>query len=405
MIPTDSSNDASFRPSSLVLPFYLPSGLAFLGVGMAIPLLALYARYLGVGDAGAAFIVGLVGFGSLIFNIPAGQLLAIHGLRKILIFSTGIETILALGAAMAPSPWFLGIMAIGMGMMQTTFFVARLSFSRTSIPAVHRGRALALIGGENRLGYLLGPIAGGFISQVFGYRFAFVAYAIMMVFTWIAVFLWAPRAAQPPKPDAWTPAQSISIVRSNLRVFATAGLSIVILQLMRTARQALIPLVANSLGLSVSRIGMVIGLMFFVEIMLVYPAGIIMDRWGRKAAGVPCLLFIALGLSLLPFVNTLPMMLFAVVVAGIGNGLGSGINMTLSTDFAPSINPGRFIGVWRFIVDLGTMSGPFLVGAITGAFSLSGAALIVAVIGFSGAGIMGFLAPEPKPREIKARLS
>jgi len=403
MIPADSDDDSAFNPASFVLPFYLPSGLAFLGVGMAIPLLALYARHLGTSDAGAAFIVGLVGFGSLAFNIPAGQLIAIHGLRKVLILSTGIEAMFALGAALSPSSWFLGIMAIGMGMMQTTFFVARLSFSAISIPAAHRGTALALIGGENRLGYLLGPIAGGFIAQVFGYRFAFVAYALLMVCTWVAVFLWAPKDAKPPRPEAWTPGQSISIVRSNARVFATAGSAIVILQLMRTARQALIPLVANSLGLSVSRIGMVIGLMFFVEIILVYPAGILMDRWGRKAAGVPCLLFLALGLLLLPFVHSLPMMLVAVIVAGIGNGIGSGINMTLSTDFAPSINPGRFISVWRFIVDLGTMSGPFLVGAITGAFSLSGASLIVAGIGFAGAGVMGFLAPEPKPRNRKDR--
>ena len=136
---------------------------------------------------------------------------------------------------------------------------------------------------------------------------------------------------------------------------------------------------------------------------LVYPAGIIMDRWGRKAAGVPCLLFLALGLSLLPFAHTLPMLLVAVLVAGIGNGLGSGINMTLSTDFAPAVNPGRFIGVWRFIVDLGTMSGPFLVGAVTGAFSLSGASMIVAGIGFAGAGVMGFFAPEPKPRGNRVR--
>ncbi len=370
---------------------------------MAIPLLALYARYLGVGDAGAAFIVGLVGFGILAFNIPAGQLIAMHGSRKVLLFSTGAETMFALGAALAPAPWFLAIMAVGMGMSQTTFFVARLSFSKTSIPAMHRGRALSLIGGENRLGYLLGPIAGGFIAQVFGYRYAFIAYTLLMACTWVSVFLWVPKDAQAAKPEAWTPAQSISIIRSNAKVFATAGAAIIILQLMRTARQALIPLVANSLGLSVSRIGMVIGLMFFVEIILVYPAGVIMDRWGRKAAGVPCLLFLASGLSLLPFAHNLPMLLLAVIVAGIGNGLGSGINMTLSTDFAPSVNPGRFIGVWRFIVDMGTMSGPFLVGAITSAFSLSGASMIVAAIGFCGAGIFGFLTPEPKPRSIKAR--
>jgi MFS family permease len=388
------SIDGSFNPVSLVLPFYLPSGLAFLGVGLAVPLLALYARHLGAGNAGAAFIVGLVGLGSLVFNIPAGQLIAGLGIRRVIIVSTCAEGLFALGASLAPNPWFLGAMAFGIGMTQTTFFVARLSYFKTFVPTHHRGKALALIGGGNRLGNLLGPIAGGFIAQLLGYRYSYLAYAVLMSLSCVSLVRWAPRAARPPRPEAWTPAQSLAIVRSNAGIFATAGLAIIILQIMRTARQALVPLVANSLGLSVSQVGMVIALMYFVEILLVYPSGIAMDRWGRKIAAVPCLVFLALGLSMLTLVNGLPMMLLAVIVAGIGNGLGSGINMTLSTDFAPSINPGRFIGVWRLIVDLGTMSGPFIVGLVIKSFSLSGAALTVAVIGLAGAGIMGFLAPE-----------
>jgi MFS family permease len=92
------------------------------------------------------------------------------------------------------------------------------------------------------------------------------------------------------------------------------------------------------------------------------------------------------------------MMIVAVVVAGIGNGFGTGINMTLSTDFAPRDNPSEFIGMWRFVVDLGTMSGPFIVGLITGILSLSGAALLVAAVGVGGAVVMGLLVPETKPR-------
>jgi MFS family permease len=390
----DSSSDDSFRPASLALPFYLPSGLAFLGAGLAIPLLALYAKHLGMGNAGAAFIVGLVGSGSLVFNIPAAQLIAGFGVRRVIIVSTFMEMLLALGASLAPNPWFLGLMALGIGMTETTFFVARLSYFRTFVPTHHRGKALALIGGGNRLGNLLGPIAGGFIAQVLGYRYSYLAYALLMALACGSLIRWAPRAAKPAKPEAWTPAQSLSILRSNAGIFATAGLAIVALQIMRTARQALVPLVANSLGLSVSQVGMVIAVMFFVEILLVYPSGIAMDRWGRKIAAVPCLLFFALGLSMLPFVQGLPMLILAVIVAGIGNGLGSGINMTLSTDFAPSINPGRFISVWRLFVDMGTMSGPFIVGLVIKSLSLSGAAMTVAAIGLAGAGIMGFLAPE-----------
>lgn len=399
-MPSATSQSAdTFRLSSLVLPFYLPSGFAFLGVGLAIPLLAIYARHMGMGDAGAAFIVGLVGLGSLLFNIPAGQLITRHGLRRVMIVATILEACVAAIAAFAPNPWVLGATVFVLGMTQTTSFVARLAYFRTLVPTEKRGRALSLIGGENRLGYFIGPIAGGFIVQAFGFRYAFLAYALLMGLASFFLVLRLPSIERSPNPEGWKPSQSMTILRENAGIFATAGVAIIALQLMRTARQALIPLVAHSLGLSVSQIGIIIGLMFLVEIVLVYPAGQAMDRWGRKATGLPCLIFLALGLALLPFVHGLPMMIAAVVVAGIGNGLGNGINMTLSTDFAPASDPSRFISMWRFVVDFGTMSGPFVVGLITSLLSLSGASFLVAAIGFGGAAVMGFLVPETKPRQ------
>ncbi|HUW40166.1 MAG TPA: MFS transporter [Rectinemataceae bacterium] len=398
MPSTEPESSSPFSLSSLVLPFYLPSGFAFLGVGLAAPLLALYARHLGMANSGAAFIVGLVGLGSLLFNIPAGQLMLRYGMRRAVIVATSVEACAAAVAGLLRVPGILGAMAFVTGMTQTTFFVARLAYFRNLVPSEKRGRALSLIGGENRLGYFIGPIAGGFLAQTFGFRYAFFAYAALMALASLFLFLWAPSTERPASSESWKPAQSLSLLRENARTFATAGVAIITLQLMRTARQALVPLVAHSLGLSVSQIGMIIGLMFFVEILLVYPVGHAMDRLGRKAVALPCLVFLSLGLALLPFVHSVLMMIVAVVVAGIGNGLGSGINMTLSTDFAPARNPSRFIGMWRFVVDLGTMSGPFIVGLIAAVLSLGGAAFIVASVGFGGAAVMGFLVPEPRPR-------
>jgi MFS family permease len=116
----------------------------------------------------------------------------------------------------------------------------------------------------------------------------------------------------------------------------------------------LIPLWGEAIGLDVSQVGIVLGVMFLVELLLFYPAGMVMDRFGREATAVPCLLVFGLGFALIPPTGSYLAFMIASMVAGVGNGLGSGLNMTLSTDFAPPDNPGEFIGVWRFIVDLGT---------------------------------------------------
>lgn len=388
----------AFRLGSLVLPFYVPSAIGFLGIGIAVPLLALYAKELGAGVSGAAFIVGMVGAGSLAFNIPAGQLIGRYGLRRVILTATAAESVLAALAAFAPSPAPLGAAAFGLGMTQTTFFVTRLSYIRTLVPAESRGRALSVIGGENRFGYLVGPIAGGALAQLLGYRAAFLVYAGAMMLACAALAAWVPQISTGGRPERWSPYRTWSILRDNARIFSTAGVAIVALQLMRTARQALIPLVAASAGLSVARIGLVLGSMFFVEVLLVVPAGILMDRLGRKATAIPCMVLLASGLAILPFVDGLPLLYVAVVVSGLGNGLGSGINMTLSADFSPRENPGEFIGVWRLVVDTGTMAGPFIVGLFSERLGLGGSAAVVAALGAAGAAVMGFLAPEPGAR-------
>ena len=79
---------------------------------------------------------------------------------------------------------------------------------------------------------------------------------------------------------------------------------------------------------------------------------------------------------------------------GLGNGLGSGTMMTLGADLAPAEARGEFLGLWRFIGDIGNAGGPMVVGHIADLAGLATAPLIVAGIGLAGAGILGGLVPE-----------
>jgi MFS family permease len=389
-----------FRFKSLILPFYLPSALTFLGAGMVLPILALYARNLGASIAVTSIIVGLFGLGNLLLNIPAGILITRFGNRSVILVSTFLEGTIALMLGFSRDIRSFGILVFLLGTIHTVFFISRLSFFRALVPAASRGRALALIGGERRLGQFIGPIFGGIVAQNLGYGIAFWIFAATMYLSLIFLLICLPKSDN--ICVIYNPNKTLSritgILKENRKVFSTAGLAVIILQLLRAARQAIVPLVGESIGLTVSQIGFVVGIMFFVEFLLFYPTGIIMDRWGRKFTAVPCLILFSISLVLLPLAGSFSGLVFVVLVAGLGNGLGSGINMTLSTDFAPSKNPAEFIGVWRFIVDLGTTGGPFLVGVVAAAFSLGIASVVIGTLGFAGAAVMGFLVTEPLQR-------
>ena len=75
--------------------------------------------------------------------------------------------------------------------------------------------------------------------------------------------------------------------------------------------------------------------------------------------------------------------MFAAVL-GVGNGLSSGILLTLGADVAPRADPAPFLGSWRTLTDAGGAISPLLVSAITAVSSLSIATGFVGVVALLG---------------------
>jgi len=72
-----------------------------------------------------------------------------------------------------------------------------------------------------------------------------------------------------------------------------------------------------------------------------------------------------------------------------GNGLGSGIVMTLGADAAPVEGRSQFLGAWRLCGDIGNTGGPLLVGALAAVAPLGVACVTVGLLALAGAGWVG----------------
>jgi MFS family permease len=125
-----------------------------------------------------------------------------------------------------------------------------------------------------------------------------------------------------------------------------------------------------------------------------YPAGYVMDRFGRKWVGVPSLITLSIGLLILPLTSEFYGYSLMAMILGIGNGLAPGIVMTLGADFAPQVRRGEFLGLWRFISDAGSAGGPLAVSFIASVASLGLAAAVTALLGLTGAVLMWRRVPE-----------
>jgi MFS family permease len=154
-------------------------------------------------------------------------------------------------------------------------------------------------------------------------------------------------------------------------MLATLGLGITMLGAVRAARQTALPLWADHIGLDPSTTSAIFGISALTDTFLFYPAGKVMDRKGRLWVAVPALGITAVGLICLPLTHSLVTVAIVAAAIGLGNGIGSGIIMTLGADVAPAAQRAQFLGLWRIMTDSGNAAGPLVITAGAAAGSLA----------------------------------
>ncbi|MGE0858577.1 MAG: MFS transporter [Gammaproteobacteria bacterium] len=366
----------------LWLPLYLPALLLGVPAQAGFVLLPLAVLESGAGAAAAAAVVGLRGLGMMALDIPAGMLAARYGERAVMSVAVALLALSFVGYGLAEDVGWFYLVAFLNGAGSSTFLVGRLSYVSAYCAAGERGRAISMIAATVRAAALLGPLAGGAAAHAFGYQATFLGAALCMLLGLVCVFVFTAGGAQGERALGWGGVPRLAW--EQRRVFATYGVAAVCFMLMREARSVLLPLIGASLHLDARAIGGIVSASALVDVACTYPAGVIMDRHGRRATAVPSSLLFVASLVALALTSGYASLLAAALLAGLANGLSSGIVMTLGTDLAPPDRRGEFLGVWRLLTDAGSVLGPMAISAV-----VMVAPLAVATLGVAGLGAMG----------------
>ena len=404
---------------------YLPTILFALGEGAVIPLIPIIAANMGADIAAAALVASALVVGQLCGNLPAGWAVARIGERFTMVVA-GTIAMVAVGAmVLAPS---LGIFAASvflLGFCAAAFGLARHAFMTTRVPLAFRARALALLGGSFRLGIFIGPFVTAALLQIFASEHASIWFFLICLLAMVVLVLFGPDPEKTILPVHNEVPSAISedtgeavtgpirVPRSERqagvfqtmwqyrRVLSRLGLAAASLSSLRSTRQALLPLWGVSLGLDAQTIALVVGVSGAIDFALFYASGQVMDRFGRLWAAMPAMVLMGAGFLALSFTHDgdAAVLCFGMLAAvlGVGNGLSSGILMTLGADSAPQQNPAAFLGSWRTLTDAGGASAPLIVAGVTAIASLSVAAGVMGVVGFLGA--LGFVRWIPRPSD------
>jgi MFS family permease len=392
--------------SSLALGVYLPTMLLAFSAGLLVAILPLYAAGFGVGYGLVGLVSSAAAIGTLLTDVPAGALLGRVGLRTAMIAGSGLVTASTLVLVWSDQFPALILLRFLAGIGTALWALSRHSYVAQAIPPAQRGQALSMFGGINRLGVFAGPAIGGILTDLVGIHVTFGLSATLAGLALVVSAIFIQPIAQPTTlPRASSRWRLVaSGVRHNALDLAAAAVAQSLGQIIRAGRFLIIPLWgAERLGLDAARVGTIITVGAILDVSMFIPAGMLMDRFGRKVAAVPSFALMALGIGLIPFTRDFVSLLLVGMLIGLGNGLGAGLMMTLGADLAPPGATGEFLGIWRLTGDVGSVAGPLLVGVVAGAFGLSGGAWVLSIAGWLAVATLAGLVRETRAEPLAER--
>lgn len=386
------------KRNPLLFSLYVPTLILSFATGMLSPIMPLYASSFEISYALIGVVLAAQGVGNLIGDVPAGILLGRIGHRWLMVTGVGILGLAMLGVGLARSVPMLILFGLVAGMGNAMWNISRHAYMTSNITLQQRGRATATFGGLNRIGSFAGPAVGAALGAAYGLRAPFVVFALVAGMALVLSAIFVNDAHEPMPHRGGLRGHSLhlaQVVRAHFQILSTAGLGQLFAQMIRSGRNSLIPLyAADVVGLDLPAIGWIITLAAAIDMAMFYPAGLIMDRYGRKYATVPSFALQGIGMALVALASTFGGLLAATLVIGFGNGLGSGTMLTLGSDLAPKGSIGEFLGVWRLIGDAGSTGAPMVVGGVADLVGLSSATLVMAGVGLASAAIFTIFVPE-----------
>jgi MFS family permease len=377
-------------------------GFNQLGFGSIVPVVPLYAESYGVSKTAIGLTIAIYGLARFLLNVPTGMIADRFGRREALAIG-GIITVLGnivCGAAPGYEMFLVGrfISGAGAAMVLTGTQIIIADISEPS----NRGRLMSIYMGTFMFAVGIGPLPGGFLAQYFSLAAPFYVYAVLG--TIVALLGWfrvpETRGLRPDGSVSVAP-PSIPLVTQLRLLTAQTGFLLISIVSFATyfARTGglfnLIPTLAeNKIDLTSGQIGIGLAMISIVGLILAYPSGVLVDRFGRKAVIVPSTLISGIALVAFAFAGSFIAFIAACAMWACASGIASAAPSAYAADMAPPGMNAQAMGMYRMLADMGYVAGPLLLGAGADIFStetsLYATAAMVVIAGIAFA----IIAPE-----------
>jgi MFS family permease len=398
----------TLRENPVIIAFYLPELLISFSTGVLVANLPLYAAQLGADYGLVGLFIGAAALGQILGDLPSGIILSRWGTKRVMLTGIAVMALAMLALSFTTDIYQATACRFVSGLGAAMMVISRHHYLTYQMDVERRGRSSGMMGGVLRIGRFIGPLVGGTVALHYGLRGAFVlcfiAYTLSLLIILVKLKVQREVGGAPVQGLKHTLGPLWQTLRNNYRVLSVAGLGLIFAQIIRSGRDIVVPLYASDiLGLDVQAVNLIVSIAAGAEMLMFYPAGVIMDRFGRKYAIVPPFVSMGLCVMMVPLASSALGLLLVTSLMGISNGLSSGTMIALGSDLAPRDgHQGEFLGVWGLIGDIGATGGPMMAGGIAEALTLGLAALVIGGAGIMAGVVFGRFVPETRHKHLKA---
>ena len=380
------------------------------GFGLITPVLPLYADSFGLGPSLIGLVIGVYGLARFLVSVPAGRLAETRGRRPVLIggtLLTALASALIASAANLPQLLLYRVLA---GAGAATVLVSGQIMVGDLASSANRARLMSIYQGFFLVGVGLGPAPGGLLADHIGIRAPFIAYAVFSALAGVTAMLWIAetRPATAPRPLVARPGAPV-VAASGWAVAATPAFVLVsavsfVQTFARTgALFNVVPLLGSErLGLSATQIGLTLTLVSMIQLAVIYHAGVLSDRFGRRPVIWPSTILSGVSMAAFALSGSEGAFFASALLWGMASGISGPSPAAYVADLAPAELRGRMFGLYRACSDAGYIVGPLLLGWLTARSGFNAPLLLTAAMFIIFGVLFALLAPETHQHETQA---
>lgn len=363
--------------------------LVIMGFSMRAPFLPMFLGELGVETTeGQAYWSGLMmslGAGMMAFTSPVWGALADRYGRKPMLVRAQMAAFITIGlAAFVVNPWqMLGLRLIEGAMTGTV--AAATALVAVSMPRDRLGYGLGMVQTAVFSGSALGPLVGGFIADLVGYRTTFMISSLMACSAGlITIFVVQERFVKPVKVD------QVDTVKESTWKFMLGPallaltLSMLVIRFASSAVQPVMPIFVSELSEGQGNVNTLSGLTLGILGVTSALSSIWLGKLGDKRGHVPILLLCTTGAGLIYLPMAASQAPWHLIALNAAFGLFAGGLIPAANALIARVTPenkrGVVFGFMNTAGSIGGFAGPLAGAALAASFGIPATFLLTGIV-------------------------